>query len=170
MTMMRDQLQAVNFTPKSMVPIITGIVAAMIMILPLGTTTAAYAMPHLVLMTIFYWTNYRPMQMTLGGAALIGIFLDLWLAVPLGLNMLLAISTRVFVMEQLRHLRGRSPFVQWAIFAILIVGLSVISWALVSFVYREFIAFLPVLKQALLTIFIYPIVAMLLSRIRATLS
>lgn len=170
MTMMRDQLQTLNFTPKSVVPMITGIVAALVMILPLGTTTASYAMPHLVLMTIFYWTNYRPMQMTLGGAALIGIFLDLWLAVPLGLNMLLAISTRVFVMEQLRHLRGRSRFVQWAIFAILIVGLSVISWGLVSFVYREFIAFMPVMKQALLTIFIYPIVAMLLSRIRATLS
>lgn len=170
MTMMRDQLQAISFKPKSMVPIITGIVAALIMILPLGTTTASYAMPNLVLMTVFYWSNYRPLQMPLGGAALIGIFLDLWLAVPLGLNMLLAIATHVFVMEQLRHISGRSPFVQWAIFAMLIAGLSVISWVLVSFVFREFIAFLPVFKQALLTIFIYPLVAMILSHIRATLS
>ena len=170
MTMMRDQLQAISLKPKSMVPIITGIVAALIMLLPLGTTTASYAMPNLVLIVVFYWSNYRPLQMPLGGAALIGIFLDLWLAVPLGLNMLLAISTRVFVMEQLRHITGRNPFVQWAIFAMLIVGLSVISWVLVSFVFREFIAFIPVMKQALLTIFIYPLVAMILSRIRTALS
>ena len=111
MTMVRDQLKALNFTPKSLVPMITAIVAALIMILPLGTTTASYAMPHLVLMTIFYWSNYRPIQMPLGGVALIGLFLDLWLAVPLGLNMLLALLTRVFVMAQLRHLQGRPPFV-----------------------------------------------------------
>jgi rod shape-determining protein MreD len=170
MTMVRDQLKALNFTPKSLVPMITAIVAALIMILPLGTTTASYAMPHLVLMTIFYWSNYRPIQMPLGGVALIGLFLDLWLAVPLGLNMLLALLTRVFVMAQLRHLQGRSPFVQWAIFAILITGLSIISWVLVSFVYREFIAIMPAVKQGLLTIFIYPLVTMVLSRIRATLS
>lgn len=169
MSMMRGQLQALSFSPKSLVPMFSTIVAALIMLLPLGTTTASYAMPHLVLMCIYFWACYRPLQMPLGGAALIGLFLDLWLAVPMGLTMLLAVLTRVFVMTQLRHMRGRSPFVQWSIFAILICGLSIVSWFVGSFVYREFIDFMPIVKQALLTIFIYPVVTMILNRIRSAL-
>ena len=169
MNMMRGQLRALSFTPKAMVPLFTALFAAILMLLPLGTTTASYAMPHLVLMVIFYWSNYRPLQVPLGGVALIGLFLDLWLAVPLGLNMLLAIMTRLFVMAQLRHLRGRSPFVQWAIFAMLIAALSILAWGVVSFVYRDFIDFFPIVKQALLTIFIYPLITMILNRIRKAL-
>ena len=152
-----------------MVPMLTSLVAALIMLLPLGTTTASYAMPHLVLITIFYWSYHRPLQMPLGGVAVIGLFLDLWLAVPLGLNMLLALMVRVFVMAQLRHLRGRSAFVQWAIFAMMIAGMSIVAWIVVSFVFREFIDILPVLKQALLTVFFYPLITMMLNRIRSSL-
>ncbi len=169
MSLMRGQLETLSFSPKSFIPMLTAVVAALLMLLPLGTTTASYAMPNLVLIVIFYWAYTRPLQMPLGGVALIGLFLDLWLAVPLGLNMLLAILTRIFVLAQLRHLRGRSSFVQWAIFAIMIAGLSIIAWFAVSFIFREFISFVPVLKQALLTIFVYPVVAMVLGRIRQSL-
>ena len=124
MSQPRNTMKPISFSWSGLGPIVLCFIAALVMLLPLGTGADSHSMPHLVMMSVYYWASFRPKQMPIGAAALIGFFLDLWLGVPLGLNMLLMVLVRVFVLTQLRYLRGRPAMVQWIIFA----GLAILLY------------------------------------------
>ena len=145
--------------------LITGLMAAL-MLLPIGSGAANIAMPHLVLISVFYWLSSRPLLMPYGACATLGFLLDLWLDVPMGLNMVLLLLTRLFVLNQLKHYKGRSRLVHWAIFAVLTLGLYTLSWLLVSIVHGGLWSLRPLALQWGVTAFSYAPVAFVLGRMR----
>ncbi|WP_417451951.1 hypothetical protein [Kordiimonas sp.] len=147
-------------------PVFITFLMAALMLLPIGTGAANIAMPHLVLISVFYWLSSRPLLMPYGACAILGFFLDLWLDVPLGLNMVLLLLARLFVLNQLKHFKGRSRVVHWAIFTVLTFGLYALSWIIVSVVYGGFWPVKPVVLQWGVTAFSYAPVAFLLGRMR----
>jgi rod shape-determining protein MreD len=147
-------------------PLLVTVLMAALMLLPIGTGAANIAMPHLVLISVFYWLSSRPLLMPYGACAIIGFTLDLWLDVPMGLNMVLLLLTRLFVLNQLKHYKGRSRLVHWAIFAVLTLGLYILSWLIVSIVHGGFWPLRPVALQWAVTAFSYAPVAFVLGRMR----
>lgn len=149
------------------IPGLITFVFAIFMLLPIGSGVSGVTMPHLALISTFYWVSYRPMLMPYGLCAAIGLLLDLWLGVPLGLNMLLLLLVRVFVLNQLKHYRGRSAFLYWAVFALMGLGLYTLSWILTSVIAWQLYPVEGVLVQWAITTFAYAPLVMILGRFRS---
>lgn len=162
--MRRPALVSFGFT--GFIPVIASFFMAILMMLPLGTGAANIAMPHLVLASVFYWLSSRPILMPYGACAVLGGLLDLWLDVPMGLNMLLLLLTRLFVLNQLKHYKGRSRLVHWAVFSVLAFGLYLLSWLISSAVHGTMMPPEPIALQWMVTSFSYPPVGFLLGRLR----
>jgi len=155
-----------RFGLPGFLPLIVTLMMAILMLLPLGSGAANVTMPHLVMISVFYWMSYRPLLLPYAMCAFIGLLLDLWLDVPLGMNMSMLLLTRFFVLNQLKHYRGKSPIFQWGTFGLLSVVLYLLSWVVMTILHRDFWPILPHLSQWLVTLFAYAPVAMLLGRIR----
>lgn len=149
-----------------LVPILITVFFSLLMLLPVGTSATMSIFPHLPMIAVFYWTAHRPLSMPLGGAALVGLILDLWLGVPLGLNILLLVAMRAFVIAQLKYFKGRSVFVYWSIFSLSCLALFAFSWVVVSYATSSWAPIGPLFNQALVTIAVYPIVSWVLTRVR----
>ncbi|UTW57864.1 rod shape-determining protein MreD [Kordiimonas sp. SCSIO 12603] len=152
--------------PAGLLPVVSAFFLAILMLVPIGTGAANVVVPNLVLIAVFYWLSSRPLLMPYGACAILGFWLDLWLSVPLGLNMLILLLTRLFVLNQLKHYKGRNKLVHWIVFGLMSFGLYAVSWVIVSAVERSLIPVQPLLVQWLVTAFSYAPVAFLLGRVR----
>lgn len=155
-----------SFGFAGFVPVILSFLMVAFMMLPVGTGAANIIMPNLVLISVFYWLSSRPILMPYGACAILGFFLDLWLDVPMGLNMVLLLLTRLFVLNQLKHYKGRSRLVHWVIFGLLTLGLYLLSWVLVSLIYGTMLPPEALALQWAVTAFSYAPVGFVLGRIR----
>ena len=149
-----------------LLPLMATIFMAILMLLPIGSGVANITMPHLVLIAVFYWLSNRPLLMPYGACASVGFILDLWLDVPLGLNMVLLLLVRVFVLSQLKHYRGRNRLVHWSVFSVMALGLYALSWLIMSAVNMTLWPVKPLVLQWLVTAFSYAPVAFVLGRLR----
>jgi len=152
--------------PIGFLPVTVTMFLAILMLLPIGSGVANITMPNLALISVFYWLSSRPLLMPYGACAAVGLGLDLWLNVPLGLNMLLLLLARLFVLGQLKHYKGRNRIVHWAVFAVMAVALYALSWVIMSVVNGAIWPIRPLAVQWLVTAFSYAPVAFLLGRLR----
>jgi len=155
-----------SFGAAGYVPILVTVFFSIIMLLPLGSVAITATMPHLVLISSFYWLSARPILLPYGACAAIGFFLDLWLGVPLGLNMIMLLCLRLFVLTQLKHYRGRSRVLYWGIFSALTFVLYLGSWGVTSITDGLMVPPEPVFTQWIVTVIAYPPVALVLGRLR----
>ena len=147
-------------------PLAATVFLALVMLLPVGTGVANVMMPHFVLIATFYWLLRRPALMPYGACAAIGFLLDLWLAVPLGLNMLMLLSIRLFILSQIKYLRGQTRLVQWLVFALFTLILYTLSWFAVALAKRDWLPVEPLFTQWLVTTLSYAPVALVIGRLR----
>jgi rod shape-determining protein MreD len=155
-----------SFGFAGFVPIISTVVCSLLMLLPLGSVVTTAMMPHMVMISAFYWLSSRPLLLPFGACAGIGFFLDLWLGVPLGLNMAMLLCMRLFVITQLKHYRGRSRVLYWAIFSLLALVLYAAAWGVTSVVHGGLIPVEPVVSQWGITVIAYAPLALVLGRLR----
>ena len=154
------------FGLSGLMPVVVSFILALIMLLPLGSGLADFATPHLVMISCFYWLSWRPFLMPYGACMLLGVFLDLWLGVPLGVNVIMLLLTRLFVLNQLKYYKGKNRGVYWIVFSVMAFGLFAISWLLMSAVQKTLLPVDTVLLQWLVTSFFYAPVAFVLGRLR----
>ena len=147
-------------------PVGVSLLLAMIMLLPLGSGVAGYAMPHLVMISCFYWLSSRPLLMPYGACFVLGLLLDLWMGVPLGVNIVILLLTRLFVLNQLKHYRGKNRGVHWMVFSVMALALFALSWLIMSIVEGSLLSVNTVFLQWLVTSFFYAPVAFVLGRLR----
>lgn len=153
-------------TATFLVPVAVTLVLSIVMLLPLGSGISGQAMPHLVLISCFYWLSSRPLTMPYGVCAALGLLLDLWLGLPMGLNMAILLLTRLFVLNQLKYYRGKNRVIYWTVFSTMALVLYGVMWAIQSIVEGQLIDMNAVFFQWLMTSFFYAPIAFLLSGIR----
>jgi rod shape-determining protein MreD len=149
-----------------LIPLGVTLFLAILMLLPIGSGVANVTMPNMVMISVFYWLSSRPLLMPYGACAAIGFALDLWLDVPLGLNMVLLLLARLFVLGQLKHYRGRNRLVHWAVFSVMALALYALSWAIMSVVNARLWPVQPLALQWLVTAFSFAPLAFVLGRLR----
>lgn len=150
---------------RALLPILSSIALVLIGLLPLGLPHFDTVAPSFALMAVFYWSIFRSDLMTMVGAFLIGLLLDLLCAGPLGLNALILVVVHELGVSQRRVFLGSSFFVNWAAFALVIGAVVPLSWALVSLLHWRLLPTAPVLAQVMLSLVLYPGVYWLLSRL-----
>lgn len=151
---------------RGYVPLVLSLILSALMLLPVGTGLSNVSMPHFAMICVFYWTSTRPLMMPYGACALLGLMLDLWLDVPMGLNMLILVLARLFVMNQIKYFKGRSRLVYWGVFSLMAIALYTLAWVINSLIAGHMILIQPVFQQLLLTIFSYALIGLVLGRIR----
>ncbi len=142
---------------------LTSIAALVLTLLPLPTTMQVHN-PQWLLLTVIFWSLYRPAQAGLIYAWIAGLMLDVATNGLLGLNALLFTMTAFFVLS-LRQRLGVAPLLSQAL---LIAGftlayLIVALW--VEGVATDLLSMATYLSRALSNLAAWPVVFFLLSRL-----
>lgn len=150
---------------RALLPILSSVALVMLGLLPIGLPHFDTVAPSFALMAVFYWSIFRSDLMTMVGAFLIGLLLDLLTGGPLGLNALILVIIHELGVSQRRVFLGSSFLVNWTAFALVIGAVAPLSWALISLLHWRLLPTAPVLAQVLLSLGLYPGVYWVLSRL-----
>jgi rod shape-determining protein MreD len=146
-------------------PILIALLCAIIGVLPLNLPGLAAIGPALTLMAVYYWSIFAPLLLPPPAVFLIGLVQDLLGGGPIGLNALILLSVCGLVVNQRRVFMARAFHMAWFGFMFISVGVSLVSWAVVSLFYMHLLAPTPFLVQSGLSIALYPISSWLFSRV-----
>ncbi len=154
---------------RATVPFVLCLVLVLITALPMTIPYIGSVTPMFALMAVFYWCIYRPDYLPPYAIFLVGVLYDMLGGGPLGLTALLLLLVHAFIVPQRRVFHGKSFFVEWFGFSIVVLGLGVIGWLAASIYYVTPMQPLPVIGQAGLTIALYPCIAWMISQVHRRL-
>jgi len=125
--------------------------------------------PAWILMVIYYWSIFRPTLMPPSLCFFTGLLLDLVSGLPLGVYAIIFTLVQWIVRDQRRFLMGQAYFTIWCVFS-LVAGLSlIVQWALYGFVQSQWMSLTPVMINVLATIFLFPLVTILMLAVHKVL-
>ncbi|QDO95937.1 rod shape-determining protein MreD [Ferrovibrio terrae] len=150
---------------RALLPILSSVTLVLIGLMPIGLPHFDNVAPAFALMAVFYWSIFRSDLMTMIGAFMIGLLLDLLSAGPLGLNVLALVLVHELGMAQRKVFLGSSFMVNWAAFALVVGAVLPAGWAVVSLLHWRLLPTAPLLAQLLLSLTLYPAVYWVLSRL-----
>ncbi len=119
--------------------------------------------PYFLLMAVFYWAVYRPTLISPAYVFLLGLLMDFLCGMPTGLNAFILVATQWIIRDQRRAFFGQPFITLWTGFAFVCLGASLAKWILFGFINaRAWPPVEPVLATAILSIVIFPLIAILL--------
>ncbi|HEX6958345.1 MAG TPA: rod shape-determining protein MreD [Ferrovibrio sp.] len=148
---------------RALLPMLSSLALVLAGLLPIGLPHFGSVSPALALMSVFYWSIFRSDLMTMAGAFLIGLILDLLSGGPPGLNALTLLLTHELGVSQRRVFLGSSFLVNWCCYALVATAAAAVSWALVCLLHWHLFPVVPVLAQWGLSLATYPMIYWLLS-------
>ncbi|MBT3171084.1 MAG: rod shape-determining protein MreD, partial [Rhodospirillaceae bacterium] len=89
--------------------------------------------------------------------------LDLLTGTPLGLSALVYLLVQVILNSQRTFFHGKPFLVVWWGFSLVMPGIALVSWIIASLYFNTLVPPMPFVIQAVLTILLYPLFAVLLS-------
>jgi rod shape-determining protein MreD len=155
-----------EWSPARLVPTVTLVILAVLMVMPLHVPDYAAVAPLLVLAGVYYWTIYRPDLAPPLAVFACGTVLDLLDGGPLGVGALLLLLTRAAVLPQRHFFVNRLfPFV-WMGFTMMAAGAILFLWLLGSGIEGAWLDLRAAMLQWVLTVATFPAVAYLLMRVQ----
>jgi rod shape-determining protein MreD len=118
--------------------------------------------PSLVLMTIYYWSIYRPTLVPPFLCFAAGLLIDILTGMPLGLNALVMVVVQWIVRSQRRFLMGQTYKVLWALFGLTAALATGLTWALYGLVQSNWPPLAPLAGSVGVSLCIFPFVSLLL--------
>lgn len=140
----------------SLAPLVLCLALLFLTILPYQVPFLHMVTPSFALIGVFFWTVRQPELMPVAAAFIMGIIPDLWSGGPPGVQALMLILTRIFLIGQRRFIFGRSILVVWLAFGLVALLWGFLSWILASLYLGHALSLVPVIVQVLITIAIYP--------------
>ncbi len=155
----------VNFA-RSGIPFFVSLLLVLAAILPYGLPKSSLAAPVLALISVYYWSVFRPELMPAGAAFLLGLMVDVLSGGPPGLNALVLILVHWAASGQRRALAGKSFAVGWLGYLLIAAGAAVVSWLFASLFHATAIESVPLIVSHAIGTTAYPLVAIFLSRMQ----
>lgn len=122
--------QEAGFRARMIAPTLIGILLIIVMTLPFGSGTAGYAMPHLMLIHVYYYTLNRPLLMPPPVVAGLGLLTDMATGGPLGVSMVLLLLVQMLLINQQSFFRQRHLVVTWGAFVLICLLAFPVIWLL----------------------------------------
>ena len=141
------------------VPMVITLALIMLGAAPAQSSAAVPVTPMLALMSIYYWSVYRPEWLSAPVVFFLGVIADCLLGGPLGLNAILYLFAYGITTSQRLILQSRPFRIAWLAFGMVTVTCTALSWAIGCLFYGNLFDPLPFAVQALLTILLFPLVA-----------
>jgi rod shape-determining protein MreD len=155
---------------QKLVPTAFTLVLAILSVIPLGIPGYAQVTPNFVLMSIYYWTIYRPDHLPYLVVFLVGLLVDLLTFGPPGGTPFALLVVRAAVLSQRKFFIGKSfPIVWWG-FAITTVAVTVLAWGVGGVYNTRLLDPRSFAFQAVLTAACYPVLSWVFSRVQRVMS
>gem|GEM_PF-216666 len=104
---------------------------------PIGLAGMGDFPPDIILISIYYWTIFRPAAIPFWLVFLLGILRDALFGIALGMSSLIFIFFRLLVLSQQRYLVKETFWAMWVGFGLIIVPVLFAQWALASAYEKE---------------------------------
>lgn len=160
--MKRPFWHRLDLLARHVVPVSLAFVLVLLSIVPLRVPLLNLVFPALALVSIYYWTLYRPDLMPPAAAFAIGLADDVLSGAPLGVNALVFVLVHAAVNTQRGFFLGKSFAIVWLGFALLAGAAFTIAWLVVSAFYGLLVNGTGALLQAGATIGCLPLIWRLL--------
>ena len=157
-------LQRLDLTLRCMTPFVITLCLALVPVLPLHLPHETDLVPAFTLMSVFYWTVYRPDLMPASAVFAIGIIQDFAAGAPLGITSLILLGTHGVVLGQRRLFVGKPFAMAWSGFALVDAAATAVSWSFASLLAAEPLAVSAPLLQFVATLVLFPVLAWLFVR------
>lgn len=138
-------------------PAVITLFLAFVAVIPLSMPNGLVVVPHLTLMSVFYWTVYRPDLMPPLVIFIIGLLQDILTGGHLGLTPLLLLGVYVAVLSQRRAFLNKPFILTWGGFLIVLVATTLVSWLVVSALSRQLLPFAQPLAQFATSLLLFPL-------------
>ena len=148
------------------IPVAVSLLLVLAAILPYGLPKSSLAAPILALISVYYWSVFRPELMPAGAAFLIGLMVDVLSGGPPGLNALVLILVHWAASGQRRVLAGKSFAVAWLGYLLIAAGAAIINWFFASLFHTTAIESVPLVVSRAIGTAAYPLVALFLARMQ----
>ena len=145
---------------RAALPVTLTLLLTLVCALPLGPPALGQVMPALPVICVFYWTVYRGDLMPLVATFVIGVLYDALTGAPLGGSAIVLLVLQAVAASQRRFFHGKTLAVAWAGFAAMAAMAAALGWLVASLYHLQPLAMAPGVFQALLTIAIYPMLAL----------
>lgn len=117
--------------------------------------------PMLVMMAVYYWSIYRPTLVPPWLCFCVGLLMDILSGMPPGLNAFILVALQWLVRDQRRFLMGQPYITIWAVFGFVMTTTALIEWVLFGIAFG-WAPIIPVAAAVLLSLFLFPLVTLLL--------
>ena len=144
-----------------------GFTTALLLILAAGPTGVPGLVAAVALPPVVFWSVFRPGAMSPPVVFLIGLLQDLLTLAPLGSGVVTLLVAHGLAVSWRRFLVRQGFAVVWLIFAAFAAGASALGYVLTAVLNWVVPPVAPALQVATLTAGLYPVFALVLSRVQA---
>ncbi len=116
-----------------------------------------------LIMTVYYWSVYRPTLISPFFVFLMGLSFDLLSEFPLGLTPCLLLFVRYIMVDQRLYLMGQPFMVIWLGYGIASFITLILQWGLFGLSQLSWVSFFPVFLNFIAGILCFPLVSVLLN-------
>jgi len=156
----------ITYFGRISIPVVLSITLILISVLPYGFPKSALAAPILALISVYYWSVFRPDLMPASAAFLLGLLLDILSAGPPGLHALVFVLVNWAASGQRRALAGKSFAVGWLGYFLIAAGAAAITWIVASLFHATVLEYVPLFVSHAMGTAAYPLVAVMLARVQ----
>ncbi|MCG8503659.1 MAG: rod shape-determining protein MreD [Sphingomonadales bacterium] len=162
---MTSRMEALDQAVEAATPAALGLILIFAAAVPMHVGQFEFFTPKVLLIMVYYWTIHFPERLTLGTVFLLGLFEDLLLGAPLGMNALVLALVHFLLVGQLNVFIGRPFVLTWAGFLPVVLSAAVIFWLMSSMDHGAFLSPVQFLLQAMVTMALYPLLGWVLGRL-----
>jgi len=163
-------VEPVDGIGQKLVPAAFTLVLAILSVIPLGIPGYAQVTPNFVLMSIYYWTIYRPDHLPYLVVFLVGLLVDLLTFGPPGVTPFALLIVRATVLSQRKFFVGKNFPILWWGFSIVTAAVTLIIWAIGALYSGRLLDPRSFAFQAVLTAAFYPVLSLAFSRVQRVMT
>lgn len=153
-----------------MVPFAVSFLILLLSVAPLVSPGFTRAGPMLMLLCVYYWAVHRPDLMGYVSGFVLGLLQDSLMGTPLGVSSLIFMLTQAVVMTQYRFFVGKPFLVTWWALALVALGAILLKAVAIAVLSGYVVAPGHLAVSYILTLAVYPVVALVLNRARVWLT
>lgn len=151
-------------------------IAQIFLIFLLLLSLVSFSLPHtdavkplFILIPLYYWNIYRPSLVPIVYVFVLGLLVDFVLGFPVGLHAALFVILHLVLKSQRLFLMGQPYLMFWLGFAIVSTSLYALEWLFFTLRYLSFMPISDVFASNVITILLFPIIALILTFIQRIL-
>ncbi len=141
---------------RNCTPVLLTLVLVFLNVMPVPVPGYIPVTPMLTLISVYYWSIYRPDLFPLAATFGLGIVQDILGGTPVGMTALVLLLVQGIIVNQRRFFLGKTFLVVWWCFMLVAPAAAVTSWVLASLYHWTLIAPEPLFFQNVITILLYP--------------